>query len=172
MFEDFAENNAALTPENSLNVFLYGSLLPGEAHHDVLQELIDKGHAERGGTAAATGLWCADLGLFPAAYHCSSPGVVPTLKGELYRVTGDALNGLDRFEGIPYLFYRTRVPVTLGRESASAYCYMGRKCAAGTRQMMIVDDRLISDWTKRDVSLRVGAVWDITAQGNPMLMVA
>jgi gamma-glutamylcyclotransferase (GGCT)/AIG2-like uncharacterized protein YtfP len=97
-------------------VFVYGSLKRGMANHEQLQG------AAWVGEASITGLALYDLGPFPMAVaddQASTP-----LQGELYRVSAQLLQKLDRFEGAPRLYERQWRRL---RDGCSAWVYVGRK---------------------------------------------
>lgn len=96
-------------------VFVYGSLKRGMANHEQLQG------APWAGEASISALALYDLGPFPMAVadaQASAP-----LQGELYRVSGQLLQTLDRFEGAPRLYERQWRRLSDGR---SAWVYVGR----------------------------------------------
>jgi len=95
-----------LMPE-SLDVFVYGSLLRGEKHHGLLQEatLIGPGR-----TLPAYRL--VDLGPYPGMVAEGTRAVM----GEVYRVPGRLMAQLDRFEEHPETYVRSAVRLSDGRQ--------------------------------------------------------
>lgn len=96
-----------------IRLFVYGSLLRGERHHDELEGAFFVGEAR---TAAGFAIY--DLGDYPALVG-SKEGVV---SGELYAVSETLLAALDAFEGGGYV----RGAVTLeSGESVQTYLLAG-----------------------------------------------
>lgn len=116
-----------------MKLFVYGSLLAGEAHHRRLAgaELI-----ARCRTVARYTL--VDLGAYPALLRHGTTSVV----GELYEVDAPTLDGLDAFEGHPVLYQR--VPIRL-REGRTAAGYALRQTALARGRPVVVS----GDWRKR-----------------------
>ena len=99
-------------------VFVYGTLLTGEANHDYY--LKDSGPACKG---YITGFEMYDIGSFPGIVY--GEGIV---LGELYAVTPQVLERLDCLEGEGSLYIREFVPVTVDNGFpvfASVYVYNG-----------------------------------------------
>lgn len=93
-------------------VFVYGSLLAGEVHHDLLAK------ARMLGTARTEPVFTlVDLGEYPALLVGGTTSVV----GEIYAVDGDLLAELDQFEGHPKLFKRETITLADGTD---AYAYV------------------------------------------------
>jgi gamma-glutamylcyclotransferase (GGCT)/AIG2-like uncharacterized protein YtfP len=88
------------------HVFVYGTLLAGEANHDVLG---GARFVSRGRTEPAFEL--RDLGAYPGLAGGGRQAVV----GEVYEVDERMLCALDRFEDHPRLYRRTRVALSDGR---------------------------------------------------------
>jgi gamma-glutamylcyclotransferase (GGCT)/AIG2-like uncharacterized protein YtfP len=93
-------------------LFVYGTLKRGLANHHQL------GGACFVADARMEGVDLHDLGPFPMAI--AGEGFAD---GELYRVDGEQLARLDRFEGVPRLYTRHRMPLRDGR---TAWIYLGR----------------------------------------------
>jgi len=88
------------------NIFVYGTLLSGERNHARLDG------ARLVGTARTEARFTlVDLGHFPALWESGTTAVV----GEVYAVTPQLLAALDRFECVPSLYERLRVPLEGGR---------------------------------------------------------
>lgn len=85
-----------------MRVFVYGTLLAGEANHWLLARARFVGEAR---TEPAFALY--DLGAFPGLV----PGGTHAVVGEVYEVDGPTLAALDQLEGHPHFY--TRSPVTL-----------------------------------------------------------
>lgn len=100
-----------MQPESDL-LFVYGTLKRGLANHQQLSA------ARYAGEAAMPGVDLHDLGPFPMAV--SGRG---TVLGELYGVDAATLARLDRFEGVPRLYRRERLPLGDGR---TAWIYLGQ----------------------------------------------
>ena len=93
-------------------LFVYGTLKRGLANHHQLAG------APFVAEASMEGVDLHDLGPFPMAI--AGEGLA---HGELYRVDGEQLARLDRFEGVPRLYTRHRMPLRDGRP---AWIYLGR----------------------------------------------
>jgi gamma-glutamylcyclotransferase (GGCT)/AIG2-like uncharacterized protein YtfP len=88
-------------------VFTYGTLLRGEANHDLLARARFVAEAR---TQPCFELF--DLGPFPAMSARGQTAVV----GEIYAVDDATLVRLDRLEGHPSFYQRTRIRLDDGRE--------------------------------------------------------
>ncbi len=95
-----------------LLVFVYGTMLPGEAWHAALSGAVRVGPAR---TLPAFEL--LDLGPFPALV---SGGATP-VEGEVYAVDDSLLGALDALEGHPEFYRRTPIQLEDGRE---AFAYL------------------------------------------------
>ena len=108
-------------------VFVYGTLLRGEANHHLLAGAAFLG---RHRTAACFAL--LRVGACPGAVR----GGGSAIRGEVFRVDSAGLRRLDRLEEYPRLYDRELIPTPYGR----AWCYLYR----GSRR-----DRLVirgGDW--------------------------
>jgi gamma-glutamylaminecyclotransferase len=94
-----------------MKLFVYGSLLSGESHHDHL------GASRLLGAASTEPVYTlVDLGPYPALLA----GGTTSVSGEIYEVDADVLAALDDFEGHPDEY--RRLPVQLvGDASAETY---------------------------------------------------
>lgn len=104
------------------DVFVYGTLMRGEHHHDVIQ------HAELLGPARTLPHY--DLVLvdyYPALIR----GGALSVEGELYRVDAATLDALDVLEEVPSLYQRERIQLEDGRV-AETYL-LPRERATGSR---------------------------------------
>jgi gamma-glutamylcyclotransferase (GGCT)/AIG2-like uncharacterized protein YtfP len=105
-------------------LFVYGTLMQGERHHDVL------GNAEflgRARTLPEYDLVLVDY--FPALLPAGQTAV----EGELYRVEQTALEALDVLEEVPD--YYLRVPITLA-DGRCAETYLLPRDRAGTAPLI------------------------------------
>ena len=100
-------------------VFVYGSLLAGEEHHDLLVKarMLGTGRTEPTYTLF-------DLGEYPALLAGGTTSVV----GEIYAVDADLLAQLDEFEGHPKLFKRETIVLADGTD---AYAYVWQHAPHG-----------------------------------------
>jgi len=89
-------------------VFVYGTLKRGHGNH----RLLEGGGARYAGDAQVAGTM-HDYGAFPAV-SLSGRG---TIHGEVYEVTNETLSRLDRLEGTPTFYQRTRVRMSTGMEA-------------------------------------------------------
>jgi gamma-glutamylcyclotransferase (GGCT)/AIG2-like uncharacterized protein YtfP len=92
-------------------LFVYGTLLPGEPSHELLEGARPLGPAK---TAPAFQL--VDLGPYPALI----PGGTTSVVGELYELPASMLAAIDVHEGHPVLFKRVTIPLEGGAQ-AQAY---------------------------------------------------
>jgi gamma-glutamylcyclotransferase (GGCT)/AIG2-like uncharacterized protein YtfP len=96
---------------SAIDVFVYGTLLSGEASHALLEG------AEPGGAARTPPIYhLVDCGPYPAMI----PGGATSITGEVYAVDRVTLAKLDVHEGHPVLFHRTTIALEDGR-SVQAY---------------------------------------------------
>ena len=101
--------------DSAVLVFVYGSLKRGQSHHQVLAD------GRWQGPARLAGLALYDLGPFPMAVPSEEPP--NRLQGELYAISADRLEQLDRFEGVPRLYERQAHALADGR---TVWVYVGR----------------------------------------------
>ena len=101
--------------DSALLVFVYGSLKRGQSHHQVLAD------GRWQGEARLAGLALYDLGPFPMAVPSEEPH--SWLLGEVYAVSAEQLEQLDRFEGVPRLYERQAHALADGR---TVWVYVGR----------------------------------------------
>ena len=101
--------------EKIYNVFVYGTLMRGEANHDYY--LHDDWFV---GKASLSGYDMYDIGAFPGIVL--GAGIIP---GELYEVDDETLQNLDYLEGEGSLYIRECVPVTMATgETIQAFIYV------------------------------------------------
>lgn len=92
---------------DSVNLFVYGTLMSGQSNHDLLETEIREGFAEYLGEGRLEGFVLYDRGDFPVAV----PGR-GSIRGECYRIPRPLLVGkLDRLEGFPHGFDRRTVEI-------------------------------------------------------------
>ena len=96
-----------------VRVFVYGTLMRGQAAHHYLAD------AEYVGDYTLDGYRMYDLGSFPAI-KAEGKG---TIYGEVYTIKEDMLPFMDRYEGEGYLYVRKEVCVKKKSESIFAYVY-------------------------------------------------
>lgn len=96
-------------------LFVYGTLMRAGCNHGLLG-----GAPFEGEVCTARGFSLVDLGAYPGMI-CGGEG---TVEGELFEVDRTVLARLDRFEGHPHLFRRSRVGLAGGGE-AFAYVLDG-----------------------------------------------
>lgn len=104
------------------DVFVYGTLMHGEHHHDVLA------HAEPLGPART--LPAYDL-VFIDYYPALLPGGHCAVEGELYRVDAATLKALDALEEVPDYYVRERITLEDGR-TADTYLMPRERALGGT----------------------------------------
>ena len=97
-----------MNPSRLSRVFVYGTLKRGYGNH----QLLAVGRAHFLGTDTIEGSM-HDLGAFPAV---SLEGC-GTVYGEVYVVSDETLRALDRLEGTPGFYQRTRVSMSSGLEA-------------------------------------------------------
>jgi gamma-glutamylaminecyclotransferase len=106
-----------MTASSELRVFVYGTLMRGEAHHALLarQEFL--------GPALTEPIFeLIDLGPYPALVPDGHTAVC----GELYRVDRDLLPALDELEGHPGYYRRISIFTADGREAIAYVLESGR----------------------------------------------
>ena len=91
-----------------VRLFVYGTLMRGEANHHVLGARAGAQPLAEARTAPRYRL--VDLGEYPVLLH----GGTVSVRGELYDIEPPALRRLDRFEGHPTLFCRQEVELENG----------------------------------------------------------
>lgn len=99
--------------DNTHKVFVYGTLKKGKSNHRLLENAKYLGERT---------LWhyaIYDLGPFP----CILPRYSFSVKGELYLVTDEELQLLDRLEGHPEMYFRQLVYVEPNGEDVFAYIW-------------------------------------------------
>jgi gamma-glutamylcyclotransferase (GGCT)/AIG2-like uncharacterized protein YtfP len=94
-------------------LFVYGTLLRGEVHHQLMA-----GTTFRGAARTARQFALRDLGAYPAMIRNG----VTAVHGEVYETIEALLAELDRFEGAPDLFRREQVLLSDGT-MAESYLY-------------------------------------------------
>lgn len=92
-------------------LFVYGSLLPGEAHHSAME-----GCSSLGAAQTAAGYRLVELQQYP----CMVTSGARRVHGELYQVSRDKLMELDRLKEHGSLFHRQTIALASGEE-AQAY---------------------------------------------------
>lgn len=103
-------------------VFVYGSLLSGEANHHVM-----RGAELLRATTTIAAFTLYDLGPYPALLATGDTAI----EGEIYRVSAAILARLDRFEDHPRLYRRGAVALSCGTEAAAYYFVdeaLARRC--------------------------------------------
>ncbi len=113
-------------PEEYL--FVYGTLKRGYERHFVLRDQCFCGPA-----TTVTRCCLYDCGEWPALVECSDGR---SIRGELYRVSTQCLEGCDEVEGVAAGQYeRRRVDLTIGEPASfrvlSAWCYFYLLSTAG-----------------------------------------
>src|SRR5688572_15780893 len=91
----------------SLDLFVYGTLMKGEHHHDQLAGAEFLGTAE---TAASYEL--VQIDYYPALIQGGTSKVI----GELYRVDEATLKRLDELEEVPHYYVREPITLADGRQ--------------------------------------------------------
>jgi gamma-glutamylaminecyclotransferase len=102
---------------DAMLLFVYGTLLSGEANHALLDGCETMGPAH---TAPVFDLY--DCGDYPVMVR----GGTTAVAGELYRVAPAMRARLDEFEGHPHLFRRSRIALTGGQQ---AHAYLAAEAA-------------------------------------------
>lgn len=91
-------------------VFVYGTLKRGEGNHALLEGSAFLGEATTRGVLG-------DCGFYPAM----ATGGHSVVRGEVFAVNARTLDRLDRLEGVPHLYQRTKVRLGADRGTAWAY---------------------------------------------------
>jgi gamma-glutamylcyclotransferase (GGCT)/AIG2-like uncharacterized protein YtfP len=97
-------------------LFVYGTLMRGEHHHDVMQGAEFVAEVE-----TAPGYELVLIDYFPALLEGGSARI----RGELYRVDAETLARLDALEEVPH--YYVRAPITLENGSTADTYLMPRE---------------------------------------------
>jgi gamma-glutamylcyclotransferase (GGCT)/AIG2-like uncharacterized protein YtfP len=101
--------------DDTVDVFVYGTLLRGQANHSHLADCVFVGEAV---TIDCFALYIDSL---PMAFQRDP---VSPIHGELYRVSPTRLAALDRLEGHPHVYRRSRVSVRVnGSSTVDAWLY-------------------------------------------------
>ena len=105
--------------ERRVRVFVYGTLMTGQANHRVLVEL---DAVRLGGARTIACRTLVDLGPYPALLPASPERDADrgSVAGELFEVAEAALEVLDVFEGCPDLYVRERIAL----EGSDAWTYV------------------------------------------------
>lgn len=102
--------------KTTTRIFTYGTLMTGQANHRLLAR------AKRIGAARTEARFdLVDLGAFPGMLT----GGRTAISGEVYEVDRETLAALDRLEGHPRFYRRTRIRLANGQWIA-AYIYPQR----------------------------------------------
>jgi gamma-glutamylcyclotransferase (GGCT)/AIG2-like uncharacterized protein YtfP len=134
----------------SIPVFVYGSLRKDMGNHVYLQ------------ASTYSGVWITlqayyMVGLKSGAFPCVSTEpifkhTVPTkITGELYYVSYDTLQSLDKLEGVPNLYQRVSITIENGLETREAYVYMITDAASiemWRRELTTIEPVVSGDWVK------------------------
>lgn len=116
---------------STTKVFVYGTLMRGEANHRVLGTCAELGYK---GQARVLGAQLFDLGPYPAAVLTHD--TTDEIYGELYSVTPETLRRLDRLEGVPDLYQRVKVQAS----GHTAYMYVMLDCLPRRAQKLHLGD--------------------------------
>ena len=108
-------------------VFVYGTLMRGEHHHDVIEAARFVGEAR---TLPAYDFVLIDY------YPALIPGGSRAIQGELYEVDAATLAALDALEEVPALYVRERITLADGQ---SAETYLLPRERAGQAKPLAVD---------------------------------
>ena len=117
-------------PSRRYTLFVYGTLLRGEASHALLKDATSIGRAS---TAAAFDLF--DLGAYPALVA----GGASAVAGEVYELDVRQIAAIDVHEEVPRLFKRVRIELEDGR-SVDTYV-LDRDQVRGRRRIRTGDWR-------------------------------
>lgn len=123
----------------TLEVFVYGSLMRGQANHAVLADARFVGEC-----VTDPSYTLLDLGAYPGLVE----GGTTAVHGELFEVVAAGLRSLDRFEDVPHLYVRGEVRLA-GRGTVSGYLLAPAVAARGG------DEIPGGDWRRRASPLRV-----------------
>lgn len=98
-----------------MKVFVYGSLLSGLFNHRLLE-----GSEFLGQGVTLEFFRLVSLGAYPA---CLSKGQGAPVVGEVYEVSDLTFSRLDRLEGYPNYYNRSKVGVKVGESEVKAWIY-------------------------------------------------
>jgi|688.fasta_scaffold04815_23 gamma-glutamylcyclotransferase (GGCT)/AIG2-like uncharacterized protein YtfP len=102
--------------ETPIPLFVYGTLMRGQANHHFLAG------SRFGGAWRMPGLMLHDLGPFPMAV-ATTDTAADSVQGELWWIDAACLARVDRLEGHPRLYERRQLPLEGGQR---AWVYLGR----------------------------------------------
>ena len=105
--------------DQSVYVFVYGTLKRGEANHGVMESANGEFISE----SKLAGYYMVNTPWYPFAAKSDSDD--DYIEGELYKVSADKLHILDTLEGYPQLYDRDRVNV----QDLDAFIYVNRNKA-------------------------------------------
>ena len=106
----------------TLEVFVYGSLMRGQANHAVLAgaRFVEECVTDPSYTLL-------DLGAYPGLVE----GGTTAVHGEVFEVVAAGLRSLDRFEGVPHLYVRGEVRLSGRETTVSGYLLAPAVAARG-----------------------------------------
>ena len=111
--------------EEKLPIFVYGTLMSGFGNYMRLLH----GHYTTTQKGCIHGFEMVSLGGFPMILNSELTDKV--VCGELFWINQEeydqVLHNLDRLEGHPSFYIRTKVPVIVGQDVCNAYVYVGSK---------------------------------------------
>lgn len=110
MVPRFSDDRPRSMAEDNHRLFVYGTLLEGEANHELLG-----GRTPVGRFTTEAFFHLVDLGPYPALV----PGGTTSVAGELYLVDLRTLLAIDVAQQVPSLFARARVRLSDGTEAES-----------------------------------------------------
>ena len=134
----------------SIPVFVYGSLRKDMGNHVYLKE------------STYCGVWNTVRSYYMVGLKCGSFPCVSTepifkntvatkITGELYYVTNETLQRLDKLEGVPNLYQRASVGIEDGLLSQEAYMYMATDVTSiemWRRELTTIEPVESGDWCK------------------------
>lgn len=168
----FALPKFAALDRQGMNLFVYGTLMAGQSNHRIMAPFVDAGHAElRYDNVVVQDSVMLDIGGLPAMYVDRLP-FASGVRGQIWGVSPLALEYLDRFEGHPHFYARSRLGPDRTNLSLDLdlYFYQGPLARASTDPFGIfrgrrVDDMLLCDWRDRaspenDIEIPFTSVFD------------
>jgi gamma-glutamylaminecyclotransferase len=106
--------------ENSIHLWVYGTLKQGGRLHDAMN-----GASFMGEYRSVAGYQLVRVGWYPGLVASVSEDTSQTVAGELYDVPERMLEHLDQVEGAPFLFRREQIFLVGFSDPVEAYFYQG-----------------------------------------------
>ena len=114
-----------MNPNDTLLLFVYGTLKRGERNHPLL---MDENYL--GDTGTSPNYLLVDLGTYPGMVEKQNEGF--SVQGELFEIPYRLIIGLDNIEDAPFLFNLELITLADG---SKAFAYLYKQSIAGTKKI-------------------------------------